>query len=201
MSFFTVPIRIIGVALLCAIALVALVVREGAARVSGAEIIMRMEAVDPRALLTGHYVIVSLQEPLNDAPCPPGLTEFDGATGDDAWVALTPRGDHHSVAGVAETREGARANGPLVARGHAYCTPARPKAEGDEGFPGVLRAELGTERFHINQQQAERIEAIMRGREVGEPSPVSAILSIGTDGRARLVGLIVEGERVELALY
>jgi len=201
MSFFTVPIRILAVALLCAAALIGLVVREGAARVSGTEIVMRMEAVDPRALLTGHYVIVSLQEPLDGAPCPPGLAEYDGAPGDDEWVALAPRGDHHSVAGKADTRGGASALGPLVARGHAYCTPSRPKTAEDEGFPGVLRAELGTDRFHINQQQAERIEAIMRAREVGEPSPVSAILSIGTDGRARLVGLIVEGERIELALY
>lgn len=201
MNFFTVPIRIIGVALLCAIGLIALVVREGAARVSGTEIVMRMEAVDPRALLTGHYVIVSLQEPLDNAPCPPGLRENDSYPGEDAWVALAPRGDHHSVAGVAETREGASAHAPLVVRGSASCTPSRPKAEGDEGFAGALRAELGTERFHINQRQAERIEEIMRDREVGEPSPVSAILSVGADGRARLVGLIVEGERVELALY
>lgn len=201
MSFFTIPIRILAVALLCAAALVALVVREGAARVSGTEIVMRMEAVDPRALLTGHYVIVALQEPLENAPCPPGLGENDASLGDDAWVALAPRGDHYSVAGVAETRQGASAHGPLVVQGSAFCTPSRPKSEGDEGFPGALRADLGPERFHINQQQAERIEAIMREREVGEQSPVSAILSIGTDGRARLVGLIVEGERIELALY
>lgn len=201
MSILTAPIRILAVALLCAAALIALVVREGAARVSGTEIVMRMEAVDPRALLTGHYVIVALQEPLDNAPCPPGLGENDPGLGDDAWVALAPHGDHYSVAGVAETREGASAHGPLVARGGAFCTPARPKTDGDDGFPGALRAELGTERFHINQQQAERIDEIMRGREADEPSRVSAILSIGQDGRARLTGLIVEGERVELALY
>lgn len=201
MSILTAPIRILAVALLCAAALIALVVREGAARVSGTEIVMRMEAVDPRALLTGHYVIVSLQEPLDNAPCPPGVEEFAGLQEDESWVALTPRGEHHSVAGVAASRAAAAAHGPLVVRGHAYCTPARPKTEGDEGFAGALRAELGTERFHINQRQAERIEEIMRDRDVGEPSPVSAILSVGTDGRARLVGLIVEGERVELAIY
>ena len=58
------PLRIVIVAALCVAGLIGLVVRETMARNSGTEVLLAMEAVDPRALLSGHYVIVQLRESL-----------------------------------------------------------------------------------------------------------------------------------------
>jgi hypothetical protein len=185
---FGAPIRIVAVAALCALALIGLVVREGAARASGTEAILRMEAVDPRSLLGGHYVVIALQE--TAASCPPGAD--DVAHGDatrSGWVAFRQNGDHHSVAGIANSRDMAAKLGPIVARGSAWC--------GTNAASRTIRAEVGIDRFHISQAEAQRIERILREQRPGE-ARVSAIVSIGRDGRARLKGLIVDAERIEL---
>jgi uncharacterized membrane-anchored protein len=62
---------------------------------------------------------------------------------------------------------------------------------------GTIQTEIGVDRFYINQADAQRIERVMRSQRPGE-SRVSAIVSVGRDGRARLKGLIVDGERLEL---
>ena len=43
-----------------------------------------------------------------------------------------------------------------------------------------------------------RIEAILREQNAGDEARVYAFVSIGRDGRARLKGLMVDGERLEL---
>jgi hypothetical protein len=58
---------------------------------------------------------------------------------------------------------------------------------------------LGIERFHINQADAVRIERILRERVPGGEPRAYAIVSVGRDGRARLKGLMVDGERLELS--
>jgi len=190
------PIRILIVAGLCVLALLGLVIRESMARAAGTEILMAMEAVDPRALLSGHYVVIGLQERLeSNQSCPPSLTQITGP-----WLALTPNGAHHSVAGAAESREAALAMGPLAVRGDAFCrepTTSTPEQAAPD-LPGALNAGLGIERFHINQTEALRIEALLRAQTTQQASRVFAILSIGQDGRARLKGLEVDGERLEL---
>jgi GDYXXLXY protein len=193
------PLRILAVAALCVAALIGLVVREGAARSAGTEVLLAMEAVDPRALLMGHYVIVQLQETLPvGAPCPPG----SGAEGvNKGWLALTPQGERHSLAGIMAAKEEAVRVSPLVARGEAYCTApfvveGEPPAE-----PAVVRYFLGFERFYIGQRQAERIERILREQQPGLEARVRAIVSIGRDHRARLSGLVVDGERFELEWF
>jgi uncharacterized membrane-anchored protein len=196
-------VRIPIAAALCVAALCALVARESIERARGTEVLLAMEAVDPRSVLSGHYVIVSLQETIPPGfPCPAGLSGPNagsfGSVRSDAptWVALAPAGDHHRAVAVAATRARARSQGPLVARGDAFCQPSQP---GDGQAAGMIGLDLGIDRFHIDQTQAERIEKLMRAR-AGEDSPVSAIVSIGRDGRARLKGLVVEGERMELKL-
>lgn len=196
------PIRILLVAALCVAALIAIVVREGMARDSGREVVMAMAAIDPRALLQGHYVIVALQETLPaEAPCPPTLDAegFFARTGEapTGWLALAAEGDHYVVRGAAQTRGEAAQMGEIVVRGAAACF--KPTTiEGEPPQPGALQAELGVDRFHVNQAEAERIERIMRAQTPGAEARVSAILSIGADGRARMKGLIVDGERLML---
>lgn len=199
------PIRILIVATLCALALVGLVVRETMARSQGTEVLLAMQAVDPRALLSGHYVIVALSENLPDgAQCPSGV---DGEaflppplrsvqTG-NAWVALKQHGGAHTLAGAAASRQEALSFGPLVVRGTASCMAAVPTPDAVASPPGIVRLDLGIDRFHINQSDAQRIERVLRTQNVGERR-ILAIVSVGQDGRARLKGLQVDGERLEL---
>lgn len=211
MNFFNAPFRILAVAGACIIALIALVVNESRARASGVEAILAMQPVDPRSLLSGHYVIVSLQETLPaGTPCPDTLAGGHAfgpwsPSQPAQWIALTPRGQHHSTSGLADTKEAAEALGPLVARGNASCNmPVEsPPEEGQPAPPppqASLFTDLGVDRFYIDQANAERIDRMMRDSASEEEAQVFAIVSIGSDGRARMKGLIVDGERLELSL-
>ena len=189
------PIRILIVAALCALSLIGLVVRESMARAGGTEVLLAMEAVDPRALLSGHYVIVALQEalPLGE-DCPPESTEVEPAS----WLALRPDGELHRFAGAANTREDALKLGPVAVQGTSYCNPVLTAPEPENARPATVRLDLGVERFHIAQVDAQRIDRMLRTQTSTSAQRVFAIVSIGTDGRARLKGLQVDGERLEL---
>lgn len=178
-------LRILIVAALCVITLVGLVVRESMARASGTEILLPVEAVDPRSLLSGNYVTIQPRDVFETGLCPP-IND-----GEALWVALAPEGDHHRATGQASTREEALQIAPLVARGSMQCFP-------DTEGGGFVSVDLGFDRFHINQTEAQRIERVLREQEPGSPARVYAIVSVGKDGRARLKGLMVHGERLEL---
>lgn len=182
--------RILAVAALCAASLIALVISEGAARASGQEALLAMEAVDPRSLLQGHYVQLQLIQRLEpNEPCP-------HVEGGAKWIAFT-RGDNEvlTFAGAARSRDGATQIAPIALKGDFTCSEPSP---GGEGPPGWVQLDLGIDRFHINQADAERIERVLREqRPDGEPRAF-AIISIARDGRARLKGLRIDGERLEL---
>ncbi len=186
------PIRILAVAGLCAAALVGLVINEGAARQGGQEITLAMEAVDPRALLSGHYVQLNFTQRLEAGEtCP--------EAGDWQWVALRADGDVHVAAGGALSREAAQRIGSLPVKGTFSCSPPTPAAEGMEAMPGWLSLDLGPDRFYINQADATRIETVLREQRVGEETRAFAVLSVGRDGRARLRALLIDGERYDLS--
>jgi uncharacterized membrane-anchored protein len=184
--------RILAVAGICAAALIALVVSEGFARQGGQEITLPMEAVDPRALLSGIYVQLNFTDRLEaNAVCP--------ESGDWKWVALRPQDDIYVAAGGALSRDEAERMGPLTVTGTFTCSPPMPAQPGMEGMPGWLTLDLGVDRFHINQADAERIEQVLRDQRAGEETRAFAILSVGHDGRARLRELLIDGERIELS--
>ncbi|HEX3405666.1 MAG TPA: GDYXXLXY domain-containing protein [Caulobacteraceae bacterium] len=189
-------IRIIAVAALSIVALVGLVVHEGLARDAGTEVVMPMQPVDPQSLLSGHYVVISLQEQLATGQgCPPGaetgiLPNFDASMRKPRWVALTVgAGGHARVAGVTDLQRAAKGFAPLVADGDAYCVASAPDA------PGFVATWLGVDRFHLDQAEAQRIAAAMSPTS-DQPAPVSAILSIGADGRTRMKGVIIGAQRI-----
>lgn len=180
--------RIMLAAVLCTAALIGVVVREGIARDAGQEVVLPMAAIDPRALLSGHYVIVDLRQRLEPGEtCPTPREDWD-------WLALRPDGQIHTLAGPAPTRERALEVGPVPVEGNFTCNPPAP----DGSQPGAIWLDLGFSRFHINQYDAERIERVLQEQTPSEETRVFAVASIGRDGRARLVGLIVDGERLEL---
>jgi hypothetical protein len=183
--------RIMAVAAICCAALIGLVVSEGAARQAGQEVLLPMEAVDPRAILSGHYVQINLMQQLAPAEsCP--------AAGEGDWVALRSDGERYVAAGGAMSREAAELIG-LPVKGTLTCSAPTPPTPGFEGAPGWISMHLGIERFHINQADAVRIERILRERVPGGEPRAYAIVSVGRDGRARLKGLMVDGERLELS--
>jgi hypothetical protein len=196
-------LRILAVAAAAVLGLIALVAYEQWARAGGTEVAMTMDPVDPQSLLSGHYVTVSLNEALPaGAPCPPGATSgalpnpyptLANRTG--LWVALARNAGHYSVAGVAQTREAAAKFAPLVVQGDAYCEISAPTA------PGAVSANLGIERVSLSQADAQRITDLTTTTLTHQGGPVLALLSIGQDGKARMKGLVANGQRIVPSWY
>lgn len=184
------PARIMAATALLALALVGLVVREGVARSQGQEIVLAISGYDPRSLLTGHYVQFQFRsEYPAGTPCPPGSGGYSRRP--EAWVALARQGDHHVAAGTALSRAGALKLGEVAVRGDIDCL----QRSAPETTWVVLN--LGVDRLHTDQAQAEAIQKLLRATRDG-PATDYAVVSVGADGKARLKGLIVGGERTDL---
>jgi uncharacterized membrane-anchored protein len=185
--------RILAVAGLCATILIGFVINEGAARASGQEVLLTVEGVDPRDLLSGHYVQLAFNRQLDPGEqCPPTSTGW-------TWTALRARGDIYAVAGGASSRSEVEQVGPVTVRGTYSCTPsALPDPNGVQGAPGVIHLDLGIDRFYVNQAEAQRIERALAEQRNDRSKRVLAIVSVGRDGVARLKGLIIDGARMEL---
>ena len=189
------PLRILGACLLLAAALVALVIREDRARAAGREVTLAMEAVDPRDLLTGHYVALQLvQTQPPGEPCPPDLVPW----GKMGWIALSPGPAGDRVTGGGVTRAAALRHGPVALRGQVGCTP--PSTE-IVGRPALVRLDLGVKRFHTDQAEAEAIDKALSARRPGDPATAFAVISAGEDGRGRLRGVILNGRRTDLTWF
>lgn len=184
------PVRIVAAAALLSLALVGLVVREGMARAEGQEVVLPITGYDPRSLLTGHYVQFQLRSELpTGTPCPPGAGGYSRRP--DAWVALRRQGDHHVATGVALSREAAGKLGETVVRGDIDCL-ARAAPE-----TTWVILNLGIDRLHTDQDQAEAIQKALRTTPGATPR-ADAVVSIGRDGKARLKALVVNGQRTDL---
>jgi hypothetical protein len=193
--------RVAGVVAASILALIALVIHEQLAVAGGTEITMAMQPVDPQALLSGNYVAIQLDEPLPiGQACPPGATSgvmpsTNLGTRPGHWVALAPRGGTWSAVGVATTREAALKLAPLVAQGDAYCVPSVPDT------PGSVQTDLGVTRVSFSQAEAQRIADLAGRPAASGGGVVLALMSIGTDGKARMKGLVVNGQRTEIRWY
>ena len=187
----TLPIRIWAATLLLAVALTGLVIRETQARAAGREVRLPMQAVDPRNILSGHYVDLQLTQVLEAGKsCPPGAEASRNVAG---WIAVTPAPDRDHITGFAATRADAARLGPVVMKGKLYCW----SVEAGEGRDGGMTLDVGVRRFHADQKQAEALARALADRKVGDPADY-AIVSVGSDGRPRLKGVIVGGRRADL---
>ena len=188
------PLRIAAAAAVLVLLLVGVVLRENGARAAGREALLPMEAVDPRDLLTGHYVALRLTQQLAlGQPCPRERSTFE----DGGWIGLKPAGGHYRFIGVGASRQAALAGGAeLAVRGGVYCSrTAFGNTESD-----VVTLDIGVDRFHADQDEAQAIEKALRERRQGE-APAFAVVSVGDDGRARLKGVIVGGKRTDLTWW
>lgn len=190
---FGLPQRLLAAGAICLAALVALVVIEARARSAGTEVILPMQPVDPRALLSGHYVQMAFGEALPPGEnCPPTDLGYE-----QGWIALRREGDRHVVMAAARSRDDAARQGEITLRGALHCNPPVPGADGAEPSPGNLTLQLAVERFHADQEEALAIERAMTDRS-SESARVYAILSVDDAGTPRTKGLIVDGRRIML---
>lgn len=190
MTLPLVPVRILAAAGLLALALVGLVVREGAARAGGQEVVLAITGYDPRELLTGHYVQFQFRtEYPAGTPCPIGAAGYSRDV--KSWVALSPRGTHHEATGAATTRAEALKLGAIAVKGDINCLS---RTAPDNTWV-VLN--LGVDRLHASQQQAEAIEKMLRTTAAGQGRGYG-VVSVGADGRARLKGVTAGSQRVDL---
>jgi hypothetical protein len=65
-------------------------------------------------------------------------------------------------------------------------------------MPGLEVASIGVSRFHIDQKRAEAMEKALRDRNA---QPAYAVVSVGDDGKARLKGVIIGGQRADLTWF
>ena len=188
------PARILGAGLLLVAMLVGLVIFESRARTAGKEVVLAMEAIDPRNLLTGHYVSLRLTQALPPGQsCPPRTQPFS----EGGWLALRADGAHHRFVGAGPTGEAATASGgDVLIRGGVYCSRV---AVGEAGQSReAVTLDIGVDRFHAGQDQAEAMERALRDRRDPAAAPAFAVVSVGDDGRARLKGVILDGKRTDL---
>jgi hypothetical protein len=189
------PLRIAAAAAVLVLLLVGVVLRENGARAAGREVLLPMEAVDPRDLLTGHYVALRLTQQLPlGLPCPKDATSFESGR----WIGLKPVDGHYRYTGVGATRQAALAGGAEVAvRGGVYCS----RMAFGNGDADVVTLDIGVDRFHADQDEAQAIDKALAQRRPGEAPSAFAVVSVGQDGRARLKGVIVGGKRTDLTWW
>lgn len=187
------PVRILAAGLLLTAMLVVLVVFEDRARAAGREVALPMEAFDPRSLLTGHYVALQLTQRLAPGQACPSRTQ---PIQDGGWLAL--RAADGRFMGAGDTREAAlAAGGDVAVRGGVYCS----RVMIDQAQADAVILDVGVDRFHADQDEAEAMEKILRARGGGRPAPAFAVVSVGQDGRARLKGVILDGKRTDLTWW
>lgn len=195
------PVRIMAAAVLLTLGLVGLVVREGVARAQGREVLLPIEAYDPRSVLSGHYVEFQVRDRLPaGTPCPPGVPEV--APPKPGWIALAPAGGRHRAVGMADSRAGALKLGPVAVRGRLSCAVmpgifGRPPGGAEPPRLATETLEIGVHRFHIDQAQAEAMAKALTRAEPGTAESL-AVVSVGRDGKARLKGVVIDGARTDL---
>ncbi len=118
------------------------------------------------------------------------------------WLAARRDGSAHRLVAAAPSRAAALRLGDVAMRGAALCYGMRPLTIGDREVPETVSAtlDIGVDRIHLDQGEAQRLETALRGRD-GEPPPSWAVLSVGQDGKARLKGVIVGDRRVDLSWF
>ncbi|WP_332764914.1 GDYXXLXY domain-containing protein [Phenylobacterium sp.] len=187
------PLRILAAGLLLTAVLVVLVISEGRARAAGREVALPMEAFDPRELLTGHYVALQLIQRLDPGQACPTRTQ---PIEEHVWLSL--RAADGRFIGSGATRQAAlAAGGDLAVQGGVYCS----RVMADDAVTNAVTLDVGVDRFHADQQEAEAMEKALRARRNGQAVPAFAVISVGDDGRARLKGVILDGKRTDLTWW
>ena len=182
-----------------AILMAALVVRvgwEGLQRAGGQDVSMRVVGIDMAGLQSNQTSPLIFEDRLpREVECPSmgrHISRFLILGGE--WLALKPvvqaGSDRRWQALVAQTSKGGlpKEDGTVAVMGTVSCQPG---AAGTD-----IRTELGINHLRASKPEVAAIRAAIQ-RAQG-PAQARALLSIGMDGRARLVGLTVNDQRIDL---
>jgi hypothetical protein len=169
------------------------------------EVLMISEAVDPRALLVGHYAVLNLTPQRVDLPSAEAQTFKPGAR---AFVRLRPDGEkgRWKIASLSSLRPADPGN-DLIVR-------ARIRDVYNTGEPAglsTINLSYGPDRIYLSQEEAMAVEAATRRMWIepappgpnGEPAPepvqkpVFAILAVTPAGDVWITGVELDGERLE----
>ena len=183
--------RQIAIAALGALMIAALVGAAGAhqSRIAAArEILVISEAVDPRALLVGHYAQLALQPATADpaVPRPAGMTG-----GAKVFARLAPAGPPGAWRVIEITA------GPSRPAGDDVVVAVTVSYVDDDGR---VTFAWGPDRVYLDQTEAVAVEeATRRAFDAAPDAParVLAILAVEPSGTTLVKGVAIDGERVE----
>lgn len=168
-------LRLVLIALAMTAFLVGMVADHANRRASGTDVILDLEPIDPRDLLAGYYVIVSTPLHQLETADLDGDSEF--STGEDIYVSIESRGDGAwQAVSLHRDRPG---TGVFIHGKVQYA------------FEETIRAEYNLERFYADEATARALE-LRRRDDIGS---MRLIVSVGSDGRAIIRGLEINGER------
>jgi uncharacterized membrane-anchored protein len=196
----SIPMRIAAAVVVLALGLVGLVVREGMARAGGQEVRLAITGYDPRSLLTGHYVQFRLVDTVPaEQACRRAGKRMEPRPG--GWFAVAPDGAAHRIVASATTRAAALRLGEVAVRGEAECYGViwSPGPGREVTSPTFVSLDIGVDRIHLDQEEAQALEKALRGE--GAIAASWAVVSVGRDGKARLKGLIVGDRRADLSWF
>lgn len=153
------------------------------------EALVISEAVDPRALLVGHYARLALQPAAAEpgTPRPAGL-----ASGQTAYARLAPAG----APGAWRVTEISASPKAAVAEGEIVVAVTITMVEED----GRVAFAWGPDRVYLDQTEALALEeATRRAFDAAPDAParVLAILAVETDGTTLVKGVTIDGKRIE----
>jgi hypothetical protein len=166
------------------------------------EVLMISEAVDPRALLVGHYAVLNLTPQSLELPGAQAQTYKPGAR---VFVRLTPEGEkgRWKIQSLAPARP--------VATGDDLIVRARIRDVYNSGEPSglsTINLSYGPDRIYLSQEEAVAVEKAARrmwiepapgpdGAPAQAQKPVYAILAVTPAGDVWITGVELDGERLE----
>ena len=169
-------VRLILIAAAMTVFLIGMIVDHNVRRTTGTEILLDLEPVDPRDLLAGYYVIISTPLHSIDPEQVGGEADFERSA--DVYVVVEPDGGG-SWQPVSIHSE--RPEAGVFVHGKVQWVS-----------PNTIRAHFNLERYYADADTAQALEI----RRQAGPDSLRLIVSVGSDGRAIIRGLEIDGERV-----
>jgi uncharacterized membrane-anchored protein len=160
--------------------LVGMVVDHHVRRSTGTEILLDLEPVDPRDLLAGYYVIISTPLHSVDPEQVGGEADFERSA--DIYVVVEP--------------DGGGSWQPVSIHSERPAAGIFVHGKVQWAGPDTIRAHFNLERYYADAETAQALEIRQQARR----ESLRLIVSVGSDGRAIIRGLEIDGERVEDSL-
>ena len=194
-----VPVRTRGLALIAMITalLVGMAGNEHIKRVTGREIVLAAQPVDPRDLLRGAYVAIDYKIEdiyFSTLETPPDIAALRRV--EQCYLVLHNDGEAGwRVTQVLAAKPAAVAASDVVVRGK-FKRWGGPGRAGDDP-PVHLNVDIGADRYFADEKTAKELSEALRG----PAAAFDVVLSVGGDGAAVIKALMVNGARRDEGLF